>query len=221
MGGPATPSRVVPVSVSRPEPVPHLSPGPAELDKTMAAMNGRRHSDGTSDTDLTGWKSLVVDDDFRNVFALTALLERVHAEVLSAESGSDALLTLERVPSINVVLMDIMMPGMDGYDTMRAIRAIEQFKNLPIIAVTGKVMAGERQRCVDAGANHYVPKPVDSAELLSALSGWLPKGESSVAPEALSIPEVIASAVQQPPHHRGEQQGEGGCAPALRRGRRE
>ncbi len=94
----------------------------------------------------------MVDDDFRNIFAMTALLERGHAEVTVAESGAEAIAMLERTPDIDIVLMDIMMPVMDGYDTIRAIRQIEQFEALPIIAVTGKVMAGERQRCLDAGA---------------------------------------------------------------------
>ena len=118
-----------------------------------------------------GTKILVVDDDFRNIFALTALLERGHAEVFSAESGAEALAALERDPDIDVVLMDIMMPVMDGYDTMRAIRAHRTVQNLPIIAVTGKVMAGERQRCIDAGADDYVPKPIDTAELLTVRCG--------------------------------------------------
>jgi CheY-like chemotaxis protein len=86
----------------------------------------------------------------------------------------DALAALKRAPDIDVVLIDIMMPLMDGYEAMRAIRTFEQFQNLPIIAVTGKAMPGERQRCIDAGANDYVPKPVDSAELFAALRPWLP-----------------------------------------------
>ena len=95
-------------------------------------------------------------------------------EVTVAENGAEALATLEAKPDIDIVLMDIMMPVMDGYDTMRAIRAIDRFTSLPIIAVTGKVVKGERQRCIDAGANEYVPKPVDSVELISALIPWLP-----------------------------------------------
>ena len=103
-------------------------------------------------------KILVVDDDFRNIFAMSALLERGHADVTVAESGAEAIAALERTPDIDIVLMDIMMPVMDGYDTIRAIRAIDRFKSLPIIAVTGKATAGERQRCLDAGANDYVPE---------------------------------------------------------------
>jgi len=102
------------------------------------------------------------------------LLERGHADVVIAESGREALEILERVGDVDIVLIDIMMPIMDGYETMRAIRSIERFAGVPIIAVTGKVVAGERQRCIDAGANDYVPKPVDQAELLAALRPWLP-----------------------------------------------
>ena len=123
---------------------------------------------------LDGLTVLIVDDDFRNIFALTALLERAEAKVASAESGRIAVDRLLADSSINLVLMDIMMPGMDGYETMRAIRAFDQFESLPIIAVTSKVVGGERQRCIDAGANDYVPKPVDTAELIAALGPWLP-----------------------------------------------
>ena len=115
---------------------------------------------------LVGTKVLVVDDDFRNSFSMTVLLKRVHAEVIVAESGPAALAALEQCPGIAIVLMDIMMPFMDGYETIRAIRALDAFKALPIIAVTGKVVPGEHQRCVEAGANDYVPKPVDMVELL-------------------------------------------------------
>jgi len=127
-----------------------------------------------ADGALAGIKVLVVDDDFRNIFAMTALLERGHAEVTVAESGADALAALERMPDINLVLMDIMMPEMDGYAAIRTIRTLRRFQSLPILAVTGKVISGERQRCLDAGANDYVSKPVDSAELLEALRPWLP-----------------------------------------------
>jgi signal transduction histidine kinase/HAMP domain-containing protein len=122
---------------------------------------------------LAGVRILVVDDDFRNLFAMNALLERGRAVVSVAENGAEALAVLEAKPDVEVVLMDIMMPGMDGYDTIRAIRAIERFASLPIIAVTGKVVQGERQRCLNAGANDYIPKPVETAQLIAALTPWL------------------------------------------------
>jgi CheY-like chemotaxis protein len=117
---------------------------------------------------------LVVDDDIRNVFALSAMLERGQAVIQAAESGSEALTRLEEGPNFDLVLMDIMMPGLDGYATMREIRKQDRFKNLPIIAVTGKVVSGERERCMDAGANDYVPKPVTTTQLLTTIRPWLP-----------------------------------------------
>jgi len=123
---------------------------------------------------LKGLRILVVDDDFRNIFAMTAVLERGQATVTVAESGAEAIAALQRNPDVDIVLMDIMMPVMDGYDTIRAIRKISGFKVLPIVAVTGKAAAGERQRCLDSGADDYIPKPVDTAQLLAALTRWLP-----------------------------------------------
>jgi signal transduction histidine kinase/CheY-like chemotaxis protein/HAMP domain-containing protein len=120
-----------------------------------------------------GMKVLVVDDDFRNVFALTALLERGKADVTTAESGPEAIAILMEHRDFDLVLMDIMMPAMDGYTAIRAIREIDDFASLPILAVTGKVVGGERERCIAAGANDYVPKPVDTDELLAALAPWL------------------------------------------------
>jgi signal transduction histidine kinase/CheY-like chemotaxis protein/HAMP domain-containing protein len=131
------------------------------------------HVDTIDEDSLAGIKILVVDDDFRNIFAMTALLERGHAEVSVAENGAQAIAVLEAKPDLEIVLMDIMMPVMDGYDTIRAIRAIEQFASLPIIAVSGKVVKGERQRCLNAGANDYIPKPVETAQLIAALTPWL------------------------------------------------
>jgi CheY-like chemotaxis protein/nitrogen-specific signal transduction histidine kinase len=128
---------------------------------------------GLDDHPFEGASVLIVDDDFRNIFALTALLERGHARVAIAEGGKEALAVLAVEPSIDIVLMDIMMPGMDGYQTMQAIRAVERFQSLPIVAVTGKVVTGERRRCIEAGANAYLPKPVTSTELIAAISPWL------------------------------------------------
>jgi signal transduction histidine kinase/HAMP domain-containing protein/ActR/RegA family two-component response regulator len=130
---------------------------------------------------LDGVKVLVVDDDYRNIFAITALLERGRASVTAAESGADAIEALRQHPGIDLVLMDIMMPAMDGYETIRSIRAIDDFEKIPIIAVTGKVVPGERARCMEAGANDYVPKPVDTVELLLAIGPWLPAASSSIA----------------------------------------
>ena len=142
----------------------------------------RRKSYRVEDTAFQGARVLVVDDDFRNVFAMKALLERGGAMVSFAESGSAALEMLDPKPQVDIVLMDIMMPLMDGYATIRAIRKLEHYRDVPIIAVTGKVMAGERQRCMDAGANDYVPKPVDTGELVSAISPWLPVLVEAVQP---------------------------------------
>jgi signal transduction histidine kinase/HAMP domain-containing protein len=122
---------------------------------------------------LLGMTVLVVDDDFRNLFALTALLERGRAEVLVAESGLDALEVLGRRSDVDLILMDIMMPVMDGYAAMTAIRKIDELKEIPIVVITGKVMAGERQRCIDAGADGYVIKPIDMGELVAAIEPWL------------------------------------------------
>jgi signal transduction histidine kinase/HAMP domain-containing protein/ActR/RegA family two-component response regulator len=126
--------------------------------------------DGTA----AGATVLVVDDDFRNVFALTALLERGKLHVVAAQSGASALELLERTPAIDLVLMDIMMPVMDGYETIAAIRKRPEYAELPIVAVTGKVVGGERERCIAAGASDYIPKPVDTADLLAVLSQWFP-----------------------------------------------
>jgi signal transduction histidine kinase/HAMP domain-containing protein/ActR/RegA family two-component response regulator len=123
---------------------------------------------------LKGMKVLVVDDDARNIFALTALLERNMATVVSADSGAMAIELLTEHLNFNVVLMDIMMPVMDGYETIRRIRKLDDMKSLHIIAITGKVVTGERQRCLDAGADDYFPKPASSAQLLAALAPWVP-----------------------------------------------
>jgi signal transduction histidine kinase/HAMP domain-containing protein len=148
---------------------PLFKPGAAEL--PAAEPRPRQMLD---DHPFDGVRVLVVDDDYRNIFAMTALLERGGANVTTSESGADALRALDENPAIELVLMDIMMPVMDGYDTIRAIRGVESVKDVPIIAVTGKVVPGERQRCLDAGANDYVPKPVDTVELMMAIGPWLP-----------------------------------------------
>jgi CheY-like chemotaxis protein len=140
----------------------------------LVPPSDRGRLDSIATDGFAGLKVLVVDDDFRNAFALTALFERVQSQVTVAESGELALLALNEPTDFDIVLMDIMMPVMDGYETMRAIRALNRFTSLPIIAVTGKVIPGERERCLDAGANDYVPKPVDTADLFDAIGPWLP-----------------------------------------------
>ncbi|MGE3489240.1 MAG: HAMP domain-containing protein [Vicinamibacterales bacterium] len=128
-----------------------------------------------SDPTLTGKKALVVDDDIRNIFALTSILERYEMEVQYAENGHDALKMLGENPDIDVVLMDVMMPEMDGYEATRRIRGNTHFEDLPIIAITAKAMKGDREKCISAGASDYVTKPVDSDQLISLLRVWLSK----------------------------------------------
>jgi CheY-like chemotaxis protein len=125
------------------------------------------------DEALTGRKVLIVDDDVRNIFALSALLERRGMKPLTAESGAEGIATLKRTPDVSAVLMDVMMPDMDGYETMRAIRKLPRFKKLPIIALTAKAMKGDREKCIDAGASDYIAKPVDVDQLFSLLRVWL------------------------------------------------
>jgi signal transduction histidine kinase/HAMP domain-containing protein/ActR/RegA family two-component response regulator len=123
---------------------------------------------------VAGSTVLVVDDDFRNIFALAALLKRVDVETVSAESGQQGIEILRETPAIDLVLVDIMMPGMDGYATMRAMRKLRARGETPLVAFTAKTEDGERQRCIDAGASAYVRKPVDTAQLLSVIGKWLP-----------------------------------------------
>jgi CheY-like chemotaxis protein len=127
-----------------------------------------------TDPVLTGRKVLVVDDDVRNIFALTSVLERHKIVVEHAEGGREGIECLRKIPDIAVVLMDIMMPDMDGYDTMREIRSMERFRSLPIIALTAKAMKGDREKCLEAGASDYITKPVDIDHLLSMLRVWMP-----------------------------------------------
>jgi len=121
---------------------------------------------------VVGKKVLIVDDDVRNIFALTSVLETHGVEVLYAENGKDGIDALERNPDVDVVLMDIMMPEMDGYQTMKHIRRDPAHKALPIIAITAKALASDREKCIQAGASDYLPKPVDSDKLLELIRLW-------------------------------------------------
>jgi CheY-like chemotaxis protein len=142
----------------------------ADLPAAKQRMLERLHS---SDEDLIRRTALMVDDDARNIFALSSVLERRGMEILTASTGSEALAVLNSRSDVAIVLMDIMMPGMDGYETIQAIRAKPGFKRLPILALTAKAMKGDREKCLEAGASDYLAKPVNVEQLLSALRMWL------------------------------------------------
>jgi CheY-like chemotaxis protein len=142
----------------------------AKLPQQKRAMLEQLHS---TDKVLAGRKVLVVDDDIRNIFALASVLERHQMVILSAETGRDAIRIVQSTEDLDIVLMDIMMPEMDGIDTMRAIRKLPQFKALPIIAVTAKAMKGDREKCIEAGAWDYLSKPVDTEQMLAVMRAWL------------------------------------------------
>jgi CheY-like chemotaxis protein len=142
----------------------------ADLPELKQQMLDRLHR---SDDALAGRKVLVVDDDGRNIFALSSVLERRGMTVLSAGTGREAIETIESTPDLAIVLMDIMMPEMDGYETMQVIRQNPALRRLPIIALTAKAMKGDRERCLEAGASEYLAKPVNTEQLLSALRMWL------------------------------------------------
>jgi CheY-like chemotaxis protein len=142
----------------------------ADLPDDKQRMIERLHS---SDEDLVGKTVLLVDDDARNIFALSSVLERRGMHVLTATTGNEAITLVESTPELAIVLMDIMMPEMDGYQTMQVIRANPGFRRLPIIALTAKAMKGDREKCLDAGASDYLAKPVNTEQLLSALRMWL------------------------------------------------
>ncbi len=126
-----------------------------------------------SDEDLIGRTVLLVDDDARNIFALSSVLERRGMNVLTATTGKEAIQLLDSTPEIAMVLMDIMMPEMDGYQTMQAIRTNSAYRRLPIVALTAKAMKGDREKCLEAGASDYLAKPVNTEQLLSVLRMWL------------------------------------------------
>ncbi len=126
-----------------------------------------------SDESLAGKKVLVVDDDERNIFALSSVLERHRIDVLSAATGFDAIRLVAETPDIALVLLDIMMPDMDGYETLSRLRARSELQRLPVIALTAKAMKGDREKCLEAGASDYIAKPVDTRQLLLLLRAWL------------------------------------------------
>jgi CheY-like chemotaxis protein len=139
---------------------------PIEKQRMLEKLN-------SSDEDLVGRTALLVDDDARNIFALSSVLERRGMKVLTATTGSEAVTLVESNPEIAIVLMDIMMPQMDGYQTMGVIRENPAFRRLPIIALTAKAMKGDREKCLEAGASDYLAKPVNTEQLLLAIRMWL------------------------------------------------
>jgi HAMP domain-containing protein/CheY-like chemotaxis protein/signal transduction histidine kinase len=142
----------------------------ADMPSDKQRMLERLHS---SDENLVAQKVLLVDDDARNIFALSSVLERRGMQVLTATTGREAIALLEETPGVAIVLMDIMMPEMDGYETMQVMRGNPDFRRLPIIALTAKAMKGDREKCLAAGASDYLAKPVNTEQLLSALRSWL------------------------------------------------
>src|SRR5581483_6555811 len=142
----------------------------SELPESKRKMLERLHN---SNEVLRGRKVLVVDDDARNIFALTTVLENHDMDVISATNGRQAIELIQTTGDLSVVLMDIMMPEMDGYETMREIRKQPDFRTLPILALTAKAMKGDREKCLEAGASDYIAKPVNTEQLLSLLRVWL------------------------------------------------
>jgi CheY-like chemotaxis protein len=130
---------------------------------------GERREKGEN---LSGRKVLIVDDDVRNIFAVTGVLESHGLEVVYAENGRDGISVLERNPDVVVILMDVMMPGMDGYEAMRAIRKDPAHNKVPIIAITAKALKDDREKCIQAGASDYLPKPVDPDKLIELVRVW-------------------------------------------------
>ena len=136
------------------------------------------NEDGTTITDkensfLQNKKVLIVDDDFRNVYALTIALEKVEMEIIAAENGYEGIEMLQKNPDIDIILMDIMMPEMDGFEAIKRIREMPDYQTLPIIALTAKAMKKSREECLEAGANDYISKPINIDQLFSLMNVWL------------------------------------------------
>jgi CheY-like chemotaxis protein len=148
----------------------HVNYAGLTMEKRRMMQNTRMKNDI-----LSGKKVLVVDDDVRNLFAITTVFEKYNIDVITAESGKEAIELMNEMSNIEMVLMDIMMPEMDGYETMQKIRREHKNNNLPIIAVTAKAMKGDRQKCIEAGASDYITKPLKMDQLLSMMRIWFYK----------------------------------------------
>ncbi len=175
--GEATPRIPAPVAETLP-PLPaegeaRVRPTQFEVPEPLSSEEAIEAAPQAS-AELSGRQVLVVDDDIRNVFALTSALEAHGMRVLHAESGKEAIDTLKRASDIDLVLMDVMMPGLDGLDTIRIVRQLERYRTLPIVAVTAKAMIGDREKCMEAGANDYISKPVNIDVLLTTLWRAMP-----------------------------------------------
>ncbi|MBD1849170.1 response regulator [Cyanobacteria bacterium FACHB-502] len=161
-----SPSLASPLSMSVPSPS-------IQTNAASRASEGNPNRLAARDAVLAGKKVLIIDDDVRNIFAITSLLEEYDVEVLYAENGQAGLHVLNQHPEIHLVLMDVMMPKMDGYEATRAIRSQNAFRSLPIIALTAKAMQGDREKCLEVGASDYITKPVNPDQLISLLRVWL------------------------------------------------
>jgi CheY-like chemotaxis protein len=135
--------------------------------RMISIQFGVRRSGGSA------MKVLIIDDDVRNVYSMTSALERHGMDVTYADGGMEGIRKLRENPDTDIILVDIMMPEMDGYETIRAIRAIDRFRSVPIVAVTAKALQGDREKCLEAGANDYFAKPVQIEHLVSALRAWV------------------------------------------------
>jgi CheY-like chemotaxis protein len=150
-----------------------LGGGDARFESGAADGSAGPEEDEAEGSVLAGRQVLIVDDDLRNIFALSSVLERHRMTVLFAENGREGIEVLEKSPQVDIVLMDVMMPEMDGYDTTRAIRRCAKFADLPIISLTAKAMKGDREKCIAAGASDYITKPVDTRRLVEVMRFWL------------------------------------------------
>ena len=164
----------------------------ARTAKKKAKPPARRGKSAKRDAipEISGSRILIIDDDIRNIYSLTSVLEVHGVEVLHAERGAEGIAILEKQPDIDAALVDIMMPDMDGYETMRRVRRTPGIANVPLIAVTAKAMKGDRQKCLDAGASDYIAKPVDIDLLLALMRVWIGRARSGSGAKSKRAPQA-------------------------------